>query len=159
MHVCQEMRFYGCRLVTDYFASEDKEVGVKSLFKKRNATKIISEIHKLLSVDLIWEYSLLCKRVLKFLAARQNIGKFEYAISRQFNLPRHHRNTDCMDSAFKVHFLLSVWILGFIFNEKTQPCQFWDSTFLSQVPWSGGGWSGERGKEGKAGNSAMPSSP
>ena len=53
MHVCQEMRFYGCRLVTDYFASEDKEVGVKSLFKKRNATKIISEIHKLLSVDLI----------------------------------------------------------------------------------------------------------
>ena len=34
MHVCQEMRFYGCRLVTDYFASEDKEVGVKSPLNK-----------------------------------------------------------------------------------------------------------------------------
>ena len=62
-------------------------------------------------------------RILKLLlAARQNIGKFEYVISfrlLKFHLPCHFSNTYCMDSTFKVYFMLFLLTRDYNFIEET----------------------------------------
>ena len=42
----------------------------------------------------------------------------------QYRFECHHSNTDCMNSPFKVHFMISVLILSLIFIEEIEPCQF-----------------------------------
>ena len=46
------------------------------------------------------------------------VGKFECVIQT------YHSNTNCMNSSFKVHLMLSVLTLGFIFLEEIEPCHF-----------------------------------
>ena len=56
------------------------------------------------------------------MSARQNIGKFEYAISLVSKLNSHGRLY--MNSSFKLNFMLSVLTVGFSFLEEIKPCQF-----------------------------------
>ena len=57
------------------------------------------------------------------LAARQNIGSMSY-----------QSNTDCMNSSFEVHCMLSVLTQGLTFIKEIATCQFEIQTLRLQVP-------------------------
>ena len=83
-----------------------------------------SEIYKLLSVDLIWEFYFVAEKLPELLAARLNIGKFEFL---KFDLPYwYHSNTDCINSYFKVAYPISV-NCRFYFPWRNRTLSVWDS--------------------------------
>ena len=118
---------------THYFASEDAKAWEKSLYV--NEDRWASEIHKLLSVDLIWGHFLVFGRVLLKTFGSNAKKKHRWLwichfTFRSLTFPvTTAMQIVLMNSSLKAHFTLSVLTLAWIFIGEIEPCQFEIQTF------------------------------